>query len=238
MILTFCLDIFCWLSLNAPRKELESIAMLVWRIWFNRNLIMHNKQGKESDVLYCWAMDLLAEFQGTRSALSPTPPSSTNVAWCPPPPGQLKLNTDVAVFQGWDVFGVGAVIRNSEGGVVLALSKLKQGCFSVDMCEALALREGLELARQHGVAVCWAEVDASIVVAGVNCPKFANGTASFVFDDIVGLCKAVGVVKCQAIPRGGNGLDLAHRLASLAVSLWHGSCPGLVRPRFVDEMRL
>ncbi|KAI9185454.1 hypothetical protein LWI28_007382 [Acer negundo] len=208
MILTFCLDIFCWLSLNAPRKELESIAMLVWRIWFNRNLIMHNKQGKESDVLYCWAMDLLAEFQGTRSALSPTPspPSSANVAWCPPPPGQLKLNTDVAVFQGRDVFGVGAVIRNSEGGVVLALSKLKQGCFSV-MCVKL-----------WPFVKAWSWLDNM----GWLC---------------VGL-RWMPPLLLLAIPRGGNSLDLAHRLASLAVSLWHGSCPGLVRPRFVDEMRL
>ncbi|KAK0573437.1 hypothetical protein LWI29_008369 [Acer saccharum] len=108
-----------------------------------------------------------------------------------------------------------------------------QGCFPVEVCEALALREGLVLARMHGIDVDWAEVDASVVAAGVNGPNSSNGAASFIFDDIVGLCKDVGVVKCQAIPRSGNGV--AHHLASLAVSssrdfVWQGSCPGVAPP--------
>ncbi|TXG49470.1 hypothetical protein EZV62_025345 [Acer yangbiense] len=44
-------------------EELELIAMLTWGLWFNRNLLWHNKQGKNSDELYCWAMEVLAEFQ-------------------------------------------------------------------------------------------------------------------------------------------------------------------------------
>ena len=89
---------------------------------------------------------------------------------------------------------------------------------------ALALREGLCLAKLHGLIVDWVEVDA----AGVNSPVPSRGVACFVFNDIAGLCKDVGVSKCVAISRCGNGF--AHNLASLAVSssrdhLWQGHCP-------------
>ncbi|KAK3228955.1 hypothetical protein Dsin_000836 [Dipteronia sinensis] len=108
------------------------------------------------------------------------------------------------VPQGRSFIGVGAVIRNSDEGIVWALSKVKHGCFSVDACKAVALREGLELARQHGVSFSWVEVDTANVADAVNSPKSPAGVASFVFDDIIGLGKVVGVVKCQAISRSGN----------------------------------
>ncbi|KAK1551615.1 hypothetical protein Q3G72_001332 [Acer saccharum] len=112
-------------------------------------------------------------------------------------------------------------------------AKLLHGCFEAEVCEALALREGLELASQHGLTVSLAEVDAARVAAMVNCFKPSYSIASFIFDDICSLCKIVGVVKCQAISRCGN--SLAHNLVSLAVSsmredLWQGSCPSCLFP--------
>ncbi|KAK3218640.1 hypothetical protein Dsin_012610 [Dipteronia sinensis] len=122
-----------------------------------------------------------------------------------PPLRTLKLNTDAAVVQGRDIFGIRAVIRNDKREVILAFSKLASCCFSVDVCEAIALREGLWLAKQHGLKVDWVEVDAANVAASIDF-KNLDCCASFVFVDNFGICKDVGVSKCQAISRCGNGV--------------------------------
>ncbi|KAK1562569.1 hypothetical protein Q3G72_014184 [Acer saccharum] len=62
--------------------------------------------------------------------------------------------------------------------------------FSVEVCEALALREGLCLAKLHGLSVGWVEVDSANVDAGVNSPKPSRGIACFVLNDIAGGCYA------------------------------------------------
>ncbi|KAK4859634.1 hypothetical protein QYF36_009036 [Acer negundo] len=191
---------------------MELIAMLSWGVWFNRNMVMHNKHGKDTEALVCWAKYLLAKFLGTLFALLPplslllilpmltavalhkglelarqhgvpvswidaanvaavvncskslsghssSPPPlgivSSKNEWRPPPLGGLKLDTYAIILHEGSSFGIGVVIRDSEGKVVLALLKFLQGCFSVEVCEALALREGLCLAKQHGLSVGW-----------------------------------------------------------------------------------
>ncbi|KAK2651634.1 hypothetical protein Ddye_011490 [Dipteronia dyeriana] len=157
-------------------------------------------------------------------------PSSFS-GWHPPPQGGFKFNTDPVVPSDGSSFNIGAVIRDAKGQVVLVVSKCLRGHFSVEVCEALALREGLCLAKQHCLSVGWAEVDTANVAAGVNSSKPCKSVACFVFDDISSLCKDVGVFSCMAISRVGNGL--AHNLTSLAISslrdhLWQGYCPSFL----------
>ncbi|KAK3228382.1 hypothetical protein Dsin_000263 [Dipteronia sinensis] len=219
----------CCVHCVVKLEDLNMLAMIAWGILTNRNLLVHDKARKGSDELVSWVTNMLAEFQNSRIALIAPhlacPPIKE--AWQDPAPETLKLNTDIAVFQGRDVFGIGVVIRNDKEKVILTLSKLATSCFSVQVCEAITFREGLWLANQHGLKVDWAEVDAANVAASVRCFKPTNNCASFVFDDIFGLCKDVGLSECQAISRCGNGV--AHNLASLDVSslrdnLWQGYC--------------
>ncbi|KAK3182748.1 hypothetical protein Dsin_030034 [Dipteronia sinensis] len=102
-----------------------------------------------------------------------------------------------------------------------------EGFFSAETGEFLALRDGLLLAKQHGLNVCWVEVDAANVAAAVNDRNPSFDVAGFVIDDVKALCAEVQVYKCQAIPRSGN--TLAHNLASAAISskkyrLWQDIC--------------
>lgn len=55
---------------------------------------------------------------------------------------------DAAVKDGIPFIGIGAVIRNSTGDVATALSKPVEGIISAEVCEFLAVREGLLLAKQ------------------------------------------------------------------------------------------
>ncbi|KAK1570654.1 hypothetical protein Q3G72_005284 [Acer saccharum] len=144
------------------------------------------------------------------------------------PQGTLKLNTDAAFISNLSFFGLRAAIRDSEGKVLVALSKPFMGVFSMESKKVLALREGLVLAKQLGLQISWVEVDATNVATRVNFFKLFGGLAGFVFDDVHALFKDVGISKCQSISRKGN--DLAHNLTSLAISywkeqLWQENCP-------------
>ncbi|KAF4382154.1 hypothetical protein F8388_008640 [Cannabis sativa] len=95
----------------------------------------------------------------TAATPSHTAASSTNVAatkarptegvpWKPQLLNKLKLNVDAAVNTVDKILGIGAIIRNHDGQVVVALSKPVQGCFRSDEMEAKALFHALNWITQ------------------------------------------------------------------------------------------
>ncbi|KAK3225107.1 hypothetical protein Dsin_004969 [Dipteronia sinensis] len=104
-----------------------------------------------------WVTNILGEFQNNQLALkglAVRPLRGGHVAWSPPPCGFVKLNTDVAVKSGFDYMGIRAVIRDSMGKVLGAVSKPLRACFSAETGEFIAFREGLLLAKQLGLFCC------------------------------------------------------------------------------------
>ena len=49
------------------------------------------------------------------------------------------------------LFGVGVVIRDYRGSVLVAKSKVMAGSYEVEITEALAVKEGVLLARERGL---------------------------------------------------------------------------------------
>ncbi|KAI9186283.1 hypothetical protein LWI28_015762 [Acer negundo] len=92
---------------------------------------------------------------------------SPHLAWSPPPSGELKLNSDVSVRKGFNHIGVGVVIRNDCGQMVMALTKVVLDIFSAKVGELLALRDGLLSAKNLGLVVNWVEVDVVNVDSGL-----------------------------------------------------------------------
>ncbi|KAK0603208.1 hypothetical protein LWI29_002494 [Acer saccharum] len=132
-----------------------------------------------------------------------------------------------------EFIGIGAVIRDSSGRVVAAISKPMQGKFSVELGELLAFREGLLLAKRNNLAIFSAEVDVVLVVSQINSDSIVLGDAMFLIYDIKELCVKVGGCYCQAIPRLAN--SLAHGLVKLAISLgeefvWWNVNPSCIFP--------
>ncbi|KAK3206598.1 hypothetical protein Dsin_020644 [Dipteronia sinensis] len=204
--------------------------MVMWGIWYNRNCRVHDKKVRQNTDLLDWVLAILEEFQTTHQKLkggSFGKKVDSQECWSPPPHGSVKLNTDVSVRQGLDFIGLRAIIRNVDEKVMVASSKPFRGSFLVETGEFLALRDGLLLAKQHGLKGCWVEVDAANVAATVNDHSPSFSVAGFVIDDVKALCAEVQVYKCQAIPRSGN--TLAHNLAPATISskknrLWQDIC--------------
>ncbi|KAL5815974.1 hypothetical protein ACOSQ3_024352 [Xanthoceras sorbifolium] len=109
-----------------------------------------------------------------------------------PSPIQRILSARRNSKQSCDLVGLGGVIKNSDGWI------------------------GLVMAKQLGLPVALAEVDASSVVDGVNLFKPSLSVVWLVISDIQALYSEVGIQKCQAVARSSNGL--AHNLAYLTIS--------------------
>ena len=69
-----------------------------------------------------------------------------NVTWQPPSPSVYKLNFDAAIFSELDRTGVGAIIQNEQGQVMVTMTASGPKVSSSEDAELLACRRSLEFA--------------------------------------------------------------------------------------------
>ncbi|KAL2895848.1 putative 7.3 kDa protein in cox-rep intergenic region [Bienertia sinuspersici] len=69
--------------------------------------------------------------------------------WYVPPEGVAKLNTDVAMGE-LGIVGIGAILWDSHGDVLMSLCDRWEGECSVVASEAMAVRRGLQVAMEAG----------------------------------------------------------------------------------------
>jgi len=92
----------------------------------------------------------------------------SDVHWTPPFSGFYKLNVDAAgpLEEGkWDI---GVVVRHNEGVVVAASCWQIFSLLDSEVAEALAMRKGLEFAKDMCFINLIAESDASNVISALN----------------------------------------------------------------------
>ena len=88
----------------------------------------------------------------------------TNVGWSAPPPGYYKINVDDAIDESRRMSSTGVIIRDCEGRVVVARSKVLNGMFEAETTETFAVEEGILLARERGLNHVVIESDSLSVV--------------------------------------------------------------------------
>ena len=88
-----------------------------------------------------------------------------DVAWTKPPRGRIKANVDAAIFKTQWSIGVGCVIRDSSGNMVMAGSKNIMGAYPLREAKELSLKEALSLLKLKKVNNCIVETD-SLLVTG------------------------------------------------------------------------
>ncbi|GMN53271.1 hypothetical protein TIFTF001_022415 [Ficus carica] len=170
---------------------------------------MQNNLNKKDFVTF------LALAQSSSSS-SQTLHQSTDKKWRAPNEGCLKMNVDASVVAGLDKIGPGAVIRDSHGFVMGAMSKSVSGIFSPFLAECMATREGLQFAWESGLKVSSVESDAAQAVHSVNNPAVLAPIGP-VIEDILALLTVAGGGSSCAISHVANGT--ASTLACHALTL-------------------
>ncbi|KAL8470305.1 hypothetical protein ACS0TY_032959 [Phlomoides rotata] len=156
--------------------------------------------------------------QNCRPGHGPVKAKVPHRTWSPPPSGSLKLNSNAACFLDGSV-GFGFIIRNERGKVHLAGSKRCTAAGHSTMIEALALRFGLQQARERGFRPRVLESDCFNLIMALNGREEEDPQTILITDDILSM---TDILECPEFVFSGRETNrTAHRLAHLASTLRH-----------------
>ena len=135
----------------------ETIAIAAWYLEWIRRKRTHDEV---SPPLHKCKISILSMVANYAKASKPPDPSAAP-KWIRPEPRQVKLNVDASFHVNASAGAVGAILRDYKGHVIGASCKHYPHIASVAMAEALAMKEGLELACRLGCNSILAESDCS-----------------------------------------------------------------------------
>ena len=81
------MDVLRGIFPTVNRTDLGCICVILWSIWWNRNLAIHKGNPKNAADLVVWALDFLSDFQGTQQAMA----SGVMISKAPPKTGGVLL---------------------------------------------------------------------------------------------------------------------------------------------------
>ncbi|XP_060974687.1 uncharacterized protein LOC133039759 [Cannabis sativa] len=207
-------DYLLHLSTTYTKFEMEQIFCTMWAIWTERNKVVHGSTARSAQNLATFASVWLQNYRAAQqhhastastSAAPHQQPQATTTStsapaashqqraqtqsqsWSPPTPGGFKLNVDVAVNPSMNTTGVGAVIRDSNGHVVAAMSMPIVGNFKFHEMEGKALFHSLNWAIQQQLPVTQVETDALMVTNALTAPFNPNSSFSDLIVDVISL---------------------------------------------------
>lgn len=112
--LTF-LELTMWVLRKGIDSLLIKFLMIAWGLWGRRNKMMNKAQHTSPKAAIEQALALLfIFFESSRLPLQKL---------CSPEEGLVKLNVDDTLFVDLQVIGMGAIVRDSKGEMLLAANK-------------------------------------------------------------------------------------------------------------------
>ena len=148
--------------------------MVAWAIWNRRNNLGLGKLAAPLNELLAQAQDRLREFK-LYNSLAIIPVGRPPTSWQAPSSDIYKVNFDGALFAAKNSAGLGVVIRNAEGQVMVSLSEKTTLPFTAIEVEAMAARRALTLALETGFQQITLEGDSQTLISALE-----NNTHSLV----------------------------------------------------------
>lgn len=115
-------------------------AATAWSIWYHRNKTRLQQSSLSLEKISGFAKDYARDFAKQNRSFSSTRQKVIK-RWCPPYSDLMKVNFDGVMFNKRDEAGIGVIIRNSKGEVVVALSEKIQKPSSAEILELLAAKK-------------------------------------------------------------------------------------------------
>ena len=208
----------------------ELFASITWTIWSCCiQLRTSNKALPLSQVIPS-ATQMLQEFTNVQPA-NPVQTVSLHRSlpkWEPPPTSHLKVNFDGAVFRETEEVGLGVVVHDSHGKVLVALAKKIKLPSSSDEAEALAAVRAITLAMDLNLPSFIVEGDSEVVISALRKEEEYFSSFGHLICSIKHYLVFCNCFSFSHTRRLGN--SLAHSLAKLArtiegFSLWMKDIP-------------
>ena len=190
-------------------------SMVAWCIWTRRNKLRERQPVWDVGETVKRARELLQEFTDVQDSPVRSAIPRMEARWKPPGAGLFKINFDGAVFVDRSLAGLGIVICDELGLIIVALSQKIPLPSLVELVEALAVQRALIFTQEISIFKAEMEGDSLKVIQALNNPKPNRTQMGHIICDIQRL--GVGMQSCtfNHTRRGGN--RLAHSLAKRAV---------------------
>ncbi|XP_061993522.1 uncharacterized protein LOC133711407 [Rosa rugosa] len=210
-------------ALGLKAEIFEKLMMIIWALWKNINSkLWENRSHTATDMLFS-CMTWLEEFQKARKS-AVLPVKQVQQKWRPAATNRIKINVDGAFLAQLPHGGIGGIIRDSNSQFIATFAQPVQHVNSAKHVELLAIRAGVDLAKQLQLHQATIESDCLQAVQDIAFADYQSLDFGSIIDDIQ------GVQICFA-PRTSN--KVAHRLANMAFEsdqneTWFGSIPNCI----------
>ena len=178
--------------------------------------MIHGGQLKEPGWLNRRAKEFLGEYRKAQVTLMATNIPAGSFVWRAPPL-EYKMNFDVVVFSYQQCSGFGAIIRNTNGEVMVGMSAKGSYVHSSEEAEVMVCRRTVEFSRDAGFSRLIIEEDCLNVMRALSDPTENRLLLGHIYDDIKFNLRGMQVLSFNWVKRGGN--MVAHSLAEHARNL-------------------
>ena len=161
--------------------------------------------------------------------------------WVKPNPKFVKVNVDAAYYQDEGMGATSVIIRDEKGNFIAATCKFIPFAADVVTTEAMAMRDGLELANSLGFNRLEAESDSMHVINFCTGQSRWWDAAAAIFAECVDTATLIGKVIYKHCYRSSN--QAAHVLANYSycnkISLvWMNEPPDVLDSKLVDDVSI
>lgn len=173
------LDCFLGASLSLDHAALGNFLGVLWEVWNSRKRFVFGSPDLSPERLASRAIAFIQSFRDTK--LHPrTSTQAQQTTWKPQEAGCWKLNFDVGKLGDWGR-GLGFVIRDSVGDVVMAGSKQDSGFHGLDVAEAEACLFSIQQALFAGYTNIIIKGDCLTVVSKLRNKTQLDSVLGFTF---------------------------------------------------------
>ncbi|KAK9219026.1 hypothetical protein WN943_007665 [Citrus x changshan-huyou] len=186
-----------------------------------RNYLTHGNVVREPQDVITRAENVVASLRASITQGQVDTSSKTNnpsQTWQSPPQPWYKVNIDAAVSSKADHAGIGVLVRNSAGDVMVASISQVPFLGDVEFVEALAVYKRLRLTSDIGLTPAIIESDSLNEVNLIGNKIASRCEVGWVISEIQeALTSSHSTVQVLFAPRTCNEATLAHHLAKLAL---------------------
>jgi ribonuclease HI len=234
------------------------LLLLLWRTWYVRNNITHgsDKISFDASVVFLqkYWLELcdIRQLQGASDSKGKRPVAESlclnhaqkcrqEAKWEAPPQDFLKVNVDGAFDGASGIGGIGVVIRDSSGLVQLTAWRFISQSTGAEEMEALACKEGMDLAAKWCRQNIILETDCSTVASMLSVGSGMRSCLKFTIDEAIEAGSKLPQWKIIHMRRESN--SVSHELAQLAKrtkdsAVWRFAAPVCVEQIIARECNL
>ncbi|OMO58663.1 reverse transcriptase [Corchorus capsularis] len=204
--------------------QLQKLFYTIWLLWSNRNravfeLTCAMPTALVKSVNYFIVVAIRRDRGLERQ--------QRELEWIAPSPGTWKINTDASFSSSTGDAGLGVVIRDYEGKILVSGARILFFVADSLHAEVHAILFGFELALEHGITRCIIESDSLLAIHEINKKETVLWEGGLLIEEIREIASLFDCCSFQFVNREAN--SVAHSLAvSKLDNVWCGTIPGVV----------